>query len=210
MTTLAPQAQSFYPLLRFFLSNGPPDAMMALRKLPLSSFLPLCQATCTSQPSVGRICIYILVGKQPEGEISGPAPAQIVMQIPPAEGWDLHVTVTLRPVVQVSAGAKAGDAPHTRQKSDPDKAPVPYNMLELRVTDNGQGIPAEQLDRIFERFHRVDTRLTRETGGLGLGLTICKRIVELHGGAIWDENRSSRKGSAFYVRLLIDGAAALL
>jgi signal transduction histidine kinase len=119
------------------------------------------------------------------------------------------VTVTLRPVIQVSPGVKAGDAPQTRQLNDPDKAPVLCNMLELCVTDNGQGIPAEQLERIFERFHRVDTRLTRETGGLGLGLTICKRIVELHGGAIWAENRSSGKGSAFYVQLPIDGAAAL-
>jgi signal transduction histidine kinase len=119
------------------------------------------------------------------------------------------VTVTLRPVVQVSPGVKAGDAPHIRQQNDPDKAPVLCNMLELCVTDNGQGIPAEQLERIFERFHRVDTRLTRETGGLGLGLTICKRIVELHGGAIWAENRSSGKGSAFYVRFPIDGDGAL-
>ena len=82
-------------------------------------------------------------------------------------------------------------------------------MWELCVADNGQGIPAEQLERIFERFHRVDTRLTRETGGLGLGLTICKRIVELHGGAIWAENRSSGRGSVFYVRLPIDGTADL-
>jgi len=119
------------------------------------------------------------------------------------------VTVTLRPVVQISPGVKAGDAPHIRQQNDPDKAPVLCNMLELCVTDNGQGIPAEQLERIFEHFHRVDTRLTRETGGLGLGLTICKRIVELHGGAIWAENRSSGKGSAFYVRFPIDGDAAL-
>jgi signal transduction histidine kinase len=119
------------------------------------------------------------------------------------------VTVTLRPVIQVSPGVKGGDAPQTLQKNDPDKAPVPCNMLELCVTDHGQGIPAEQLERIFERFHRVDTRLTRETGGLGLGLTICKRIVELHGGAIWAENRSSGKGSAFYVRLPLDRGAAL-
>ena len=119
------------------------------------------------------------------------------------------VTVTLRPVIQVSPGVKAGDAPQTRQLNDPDKAPVLCIMLELCVTDNGQEIPAEQLERIFERFHRVDTRLTRETGGLGLGLTICKRFVELHIGAIWAENRSSGRGSAFYVRLPLDGVAAL-
>ena len=77
-------------------------------------------------------------------------------------------------------------------------------MLELCVSDSGQGIPVDHLQRIFDRFHRVDTRLTRETNGLGLGLTICKRIVELHNGIIWAENRQDGGGAAFYVRLPID------
>jgi signal transduction histidine kinase len=74
-------------------------------------------------------------------------------------------------------------------------------MLEMCVTDSGQGIPVEHLERIFDRFHRVDTRLTREVNGLGLGLAICKRIVELHNGVIWAENKPHGRGSAFYVRL---------
>jgi signal transduction histidine kinase len=74
-------------------------------------------------------------------------------------------------------------------------------MLELCVADTGQGIPDDHLERIFERFHRVDTRLTREVNGLGLGLTICKYIVELHNGRIWAENRPHGQGSAFYVQL---------
>lgn len=73
-------------------------------------------------------------------------------------------------------------------------------MVEICVRDNGKGIPAEHLESIFERFYRVDTRLTREVGGLGLGLTICKRIVELHGGAIWVESVVGR-GSTFHVWL---------
>jgi signal transduction histidine kinase len=62
------------------------------------------------------------------------------------------------------------------------------------------GIPQEHLERIFERFHRVDTRLTREVGGLGLGLAVCQRIVELHGGIIWAES-TPRAGSSFHVQL---------
>ena len=57
-----------------------------------------------------------------------------------------------------------------------------------------------ELESIFERFHRVDTSLTREVGGLGLGLTICKRIVELHEGAIWVESVVGQ-GSTFHVWL---------
>jgi signal transduction histidine kinase len=67
-------------------------------------------------------------------------------------------------------------------------------MLEICVTDSGQGM--------FDRFHRVDTRLTREVNGLGLGLVICQRIVELHNGILWAENNKPRGyGSTFYVRL---------
>ncbi len=72
--------------------------------------------------------------------------------------------------------------------------------LEIAVHDTGVGIPAEHLGRIFDQFHRVDTRLTREVDGLGLGLAICKRIVELHGGAIWAESEPGA-GSTFHVLL---------
>jgi len=80
-------------------------------------------------------------------------------------------------------------------------------MLEMLICDTGIGIPDEHLERIFDRFHRVDTRLTREVNGLGLGLAICKRIVELHNGLIWAENSSNGKGSVFHMRLPIDEIA---
>ena len=52
------------------------------------------------------------------------------------------------------------------------------------MSDNGPGIPAEQLERIFERFTRGDAGLTQRVGGTGLGLAISKSLVELHGGSI--------------------------
>ncbi len=76
-------------------------------------------------------------------------------------------------------------------------------MMEIWIRDHGIGIPSDLLHRIFERFHRVDTRLTRETTGLGLGLTICKRIIELHNGVIWAENASD-KGSVFHILLPLE------
>jgi signal transduction histidine kinase len=76
-------------------------------------------------------------------------------------------------------------------------------MLEICVRDSGIGIPQEHIGRIFDHFHRVDTRLTREVNGLGLGLAICKRIVELHDGVIWAESEVS-KGSTFHVWLPLD------
>ncbi len=84
----------------------------------------------------------------------------------------------------------------------PTKEPMTDGMplYELVVCDTGRGIPTEDLRRIFERFHRVDMRLTREVAGLGLGLAICNRIVDLHGGAIWVESVVGA-GSTFHVLL---------
>ncbi len=69
------------------------------------------------------------------------------------------------------------------------------------VRDEGIGIPPEEYGRVFERFHRVDTRLGRTTQGVGLGLYICQVIVEAHGGRIWVESAGAGAGSTFYIRL---------
>lgn len=70
--------------------------------------------------------------------------------------------------------------------------------IECHVRDNGAGIPAEDLEHIFERFFRVEKGRSRETGGTGLGLSIVKHIVQLHGGRVWAENR---EGGGLVIRL---------
>ena len=66
------------------------------------------------------------------------------------------------------------------------------------VEDNGIGIPEDQLDKIFDHFHQVDGTSTRRHGGTGIGLAICKNIVEWHDGRIWVENVPG-KGARFVV-----------
>jgi signal transduction histidine kinase len=114
------------------------------------------------------------------------------------------IKVILRPVRQIQKNEM--EIPLAAENAvDGQKTLQPFRqMLEIAVCDSGMGIPAEHLERIFDRFHRVDSRLTREVNGLGLSLTICKRIVELHDGMIWAENRPNGRGSIFYVRLPID------
>jgi len=69
--------------------------------------------------------------------------------------------------------------------------------VEISVVDTGEGIPAEDLDNVFERFYRVDKSRTRATGGSGLGLTITRKLVEADGGKISVESEVG-KGSRFY------------
>lgn len=62
------------------------------------------------------------------------------------------------------------------------------NLLQVSVTDSGEGIPAEALSRVFERFFRADSSRQTATGGSGLGLAIVRAIIEAHGGSVWAEN----------------------
>ncbi len=71
----------------------------------------------------------------------------------------------------------------------------------LRVRDSGVGIAAEQLPRIFEMFTQIDTSLERSRGGLGLGLTLVKSLVEMHGGTVQVRSDGIDQGSEFIVRL---------
>lgn len=74
------------------------------------------------------------------------------------------------------------------------------NMLEICVSDTGEGIPEDRLEDIFKSFEQVDTSLTRRHGGTGLGLSITKQLVELQGGGIRVQTQFGA-GSAFYFTL---------
>jgi two-component system OmpR family sensor kinase len=76
------------------------------------------------------------------------------------------------------------------------------DRLEISVIDTGPGIPADQLEQIFERFHRLDPGRPRDRGGSGLGLAIARAIIEAHGGRIWAE---SRPGGGATFRLELPG-----
>ena len=74
------------------------------------------------------------------------------------------------------------------------------NWLEITVSDAGSGIPAAELERIFERFHRVDGSRSRDRGGTGLGLAIARAIVDAHGGPI-SADAEPGHGATFRIEL---------
>ena len=80
------------------------------------------------------------------------------------------------------------------------------NTLRFSVADTGIGIPAEKLEAIFASFTQVDSSTTRKYGGTGLGLTICKRLVEMMAGTIWGESEQGR-GSTFLFEAEFEAAA---
>lgn len=73
-------------------------------------------------------------------------------------------------------------------------------VVQFRIHDTGPGIPADDLPHLFQKFYRVDNSATRTIGGTGLGLFICKKIVELYGGRIWVESTVGM-GSTFLINL---------
>jgi signal transduction histidine kinase/CheY-like chemotaxis protein len=76
-----------------------------------------------------------------------------------------------------------------------------HSHLEIRVTDSGEGIAPEFLPRLFERFAQADASTTRKHGGLGLGLSIVRSLVEMHGGTITAESQGIGQGATFIVHL---------
>ncbi len=87
------------------------------------------------------------------------------------------------------------------------RASVADGWLEIAVVDHGVGIPQRDLDRIFERFYRVDRARSRATGGTGLGLSIVRHVATNHGGAVLVSSTEG-EGSTFVLRLPVGGPSA--
>jgi signal transduction histidine kinase len=78
--------------------------------------------------------------------------------------------------------------------------PTDSGQVEVSVQDDGPGIPSDALERVFERFYRVDKARSREQGGTGLGLAIVKHLVQSHGGRVWATSQPGH-GATFYFTL---------
>ncbi len=80
------------------------------------------------------------------------------------------------------------------------RAEVKPQELQISISDQGVGVPKSEYEKIFERMYRIEQRLRKDPGGLGLGLSLCKALVEAHTGRIWVESETG-KGSTFFFTL---------
>ena len=71
-------------------------------------------------------------------------------------------------------------------------------IATIYVADQGIGIPAEEQGKLFQRFYRVDSSLRRSTQGAGLGLFLCKSIIEAHGGRVWLRSEPGKGTTVFF------------
>lgn len=81
------------------------------------------------------------------------------------------------------------------------------NLAAVEISDEGIGIPPDQLEQIFELFVQADTSLERARGGLGIGLTLVRQLVHMHGGSVSAQSQGSGRGSTFTVQLPLCAAA---
>jgi len=78
---------------------------------------------------------------------------------------------------------------------------IEENQLKISIADTGMGLATEHLEKIFEKFYQVDISYVQDCGGIGMGLTISREIVEAHGGRIWAESAGVGKGATFIFTL---------
>ncbi|HXG04059.1 MAG TPA: ATP-binding protein, partial [Candidatus Binatia bacterium] len=134
-----------------------------------------------------------------------------------AKGQPLSVSRPAQPVTVIGDAARLqqaiGNLVNNASKYTPAGGSIRVSLERdgrhavVRVSDDGPGIPPDQLEAIFEPFVQVNPTLARTDGGLGIGLTIVKRLVELHGGSVRAENTG--RGAEFVMTLPVADPAPL-
>jgi len=147
--------------------------------------------------ALGPVVEKVFADLKPRADAKG---VKLLNQLPPlvvtADANRLHQVLSNLVDNAIKYGRVAGSVLVAGRPSD--------GSAEISVQDDGPGIPVEALERVFERFYRVDKARSREQGGTGLGLSIVKHIVQAHGGKVWARSEPGR-GATFLFTLPCSG-----
>ncbi|SDA13634.1 ATP-binding protein [Sphingomonas sp. NFR15] len=138
-----------------------------------------------------------------QGENAAPIIADLAADVPPVSGDSAQLSQVLHNLIGNAIKYGRKGAPVTIRLER-----LPTGMVRFAVSDEGDGIPAEHIPRLTERFYRVDTGRSRAAGGTGLGLSIVKHIVERHRGRL-DIESSIGKGTTVSVMIPAHGRAVI-
>jgi signal transduction histidine kinase len=154
-----------------------------------------------SLTSLGELLRMVVAAAEPTAASVG---LRLCTQIPDHKMWIMADDDRLIQVFDNLLGNAIKFSPNggtiTISIQDGDQAGTEAESLVVAIHDTGIGIPADKLEKVFERFYQVDGSTTRRFGGTGLGLAIAKEIVTAHNGRIWAESTLGQ-GSTFYVSL---------
>ena len=150
-----------------------------------------------------RLAPGLAARTRPESEERTEAAAdlqKVRISVTPVEGW-LTVVGDRRQLVSALANLLENAVKYSDAGAEVTvSARAAGDGVELDVADHGIGIPATDLERVFERFYRVDRARSRDTGGTGLGLAIVRHVAQNHGGDVVVRSREG-EGSTFTLRL---------
>ncbi|MCS7014110.1 MAG: tetratricopeptide repeat protein [Chloroherpetonaceae bacterium] len=119
------------------------------------------------------------------------------------EGKSIWVSVKCQPLTTLPPAVMQSFTTHTNGVSD--SAPSQQSVILIAVKDEGQGLTEDDMRRVFGKFQRLSARPTGGESSTGLGLSIVKSLVELHGGKVWVESAGKDKGATFFVALPASG-----
>ena len=165
----------------------------------IDDLLNLSLIEAQESPSREPVPIPVLIAEAVEAVRPAAAAAGIPLEV--ADMPDGAIPCDRRQVVSALTNLLDNAIKYSESPSPVEvSASVSDGMVTIAVTDRGPGIPSRDLERIFERFYRVDRARSRATGGTGLGLSIVRHVAQAHGGDVTVESREG-EGSTFRLRL---------
>lgn len=172
----------------------------------VDDLLQLSRIEASEPPDAESVSIRQVVAEAVERTEAAADLQKVRISVTPVEGW-LTVVGDRRQLVSALANLLENAVKYSDAGAEVTvSARAAGDGVELDVADHGIGIPATDLERVFERFYRVDRARSRDTGGTGLGLAIVRHVAQNHGGDVVVRSREG-EGSTFTLRLA--GVAAV-